>query len=122
MIIRVSTDRWAALGPARMAGICVVSSECGTSAYTQTLRDVLRHTRRGLAARIAPLPNERASRLRLARDFRQHYLGLRSFAADIATVENGILAPSRHAYKGLLVFYNQAKLTVEVAKQVKEVH
>ncbi|KAI0468585.1 hypothetical protein F4859DRAFT_524163 [Xylaria cf. heliscus] len=42
-------------GPAHIAGIPVVSSECGavgTTAYSQSLRDLLLHVRRGLATGI----------------------------------------------------------------------
>ncbi|OTA92609.1 hypothetical protein M434DRAFT_74272 [Hypoxylon sp. CO27-5] len=183
-------------GPAHMAGIFVVSSECGArrgSGYTQTLQDLLWHTRRGLATGItmnvfhgygysgtfvnttwpgytvfsyvftemwgprmpawrhmndtlayvsrnqylsqtgtpkvdlafyqyaAPFDkvgyaNNNLERLGLTYD----YLGPRSLAANIATVENGILAPDGPAYKGI-VFDHQTKLTAEVAKQMKKI-
>ncbi|KAI0840100.1 hypothetical protein F5Y06DRAFT_263644 [Hypoxylon sp. FL0890] len=182
-------------GPAHMAGISVVSSECGavsSSGYTQTLQDLLWHIRRGLATGITmnvlhgygysgPFVNTtwpgytvfgyrftemwgpRMPAWRHMNDtlayvgrnqylsqtgtpkvdlafyqyaapynnvgyddnnleqlgFTYDYLGPRSFAADMATVENGILAPSGPAYKGI-VFYNQTKLTVEVAEQTKK--
>ncbi|OTA61249.1 hypothetical protein K449DRAFT_423203 [Hypoxylon sp. EC38] len=182
-------------GPAHMAGISVVSSECGArrgSGYTQTLQDLLWHTRRGLATGItmnvfhgygysgtfvnttwpgytvfsyvftemwgprmpawrhmndtlayvsrnqylsqtgtpkvdlafyqysAPFDKVGYANNNLERlGFTYDYLGPRSFTGDIATVENGVLAPDGPAYKGI-VFNDQTKLTVEAAKQLKK--
>ncbi|KAI1415147.1 hypothetical protein F5Y13DRAFT_178211 [Hypoxylon sp. FL1857] len=182
-------------GPAHMAGIPIVSSECGaqmTTGYTQSLQDLLWHMRRGLATGITmnvlhgyaysgtfvnttwpgytvfsyvvtEMWGPRMPTWRHINDtfayvsrnqylgqtgtpkvdlafyqyaapfdpvgyddnnlqqlgFTYDYLGPRSFSADIATVENGILAPRGPAYKGI-VFNNQTKLTVEAAKQMKK--